>query len=152
MPEEKPPSRPRAQRIADARRRLSEDADCWVATAGPAGPWLVPLSPVQTDDGRLWLALVSGTSATARNLAADPTVRLGFGHTRDVVMVDGTAEVVPLEAIPPEVVETYRRRHDSDLTTWAECGVAVTVTGVQAWREENELRGRTLLRDGRWLD
>ena len=67
-------------------------------------------------------------------------------------MVDGTAEVVPLEAIPPEVVAAYRRRHDSDLTTWAECGVAVTVTGVQAWREENELRGRTLLRDGRWLD
>jgi len=37
--------RPLAQRMQDARRRLDEDVDAWVATADQAStPYLVPLS------------------------------------------------------------------------------------------------------------
>lgn len=110
----------------------------------------MPLSPVLADDGRLWFATVLG-SPTGRNLVVEPRVRVAFGPTRDVVLLDGTAELHGIAALPPEVLEAYLARHGSDPRTWADAAVAFTPARAQAWREENELRGRTIMREGRWL-
>jgi len=125
--------------------------DIWVASASPDGiPYLVPLS-FDWDGETLLLATTD--SPTARNLAATRVVRLGLGPTRDVVVIEGDVEVLELDALPRERGDRFAASAGFDprtLTTtywW----FRVTPRRVQAWREEDELVGRELMRDGRWL-
>lgn len=145
------PPRPREQRIADARRRLEQDVDCWVATADPATgtPYLVPLS--FRWDGETVLLATPTASPTARNLEATGQVRLGVGPTRDLVLI--TATVQALDGVSPEQGDAFA----------AKCGFdpreletpytyfAVRPQRVQAWREANELTGRELMSGGEWV-
>lgn len=148
------PPRDTATRIADTRRRLEHDADAWVATAGPDGPWLIPLTQVWSG-GRIWFA-TTGDSPTTRNITAGTNVRVALGSTRDVVMVEGEAELHPIYATEDgsalaAVLADYEHRYSTDPSTWADVLIAVLPKRIQAWREENELKGRTIFRDGEWL-
>lgn len=141
-------------RIADARHRMEHDSDAWVATAGPDGPWLIPLTQVWSDD-RMWFA-TSRDSPTGRNLTSNANVRVALGPTRDVVIIDGEAELHPIDAVVDgtalaDVLADYEHRYSTDPRTWADVLIAVRPQRIQAWREENELKGRTILRDGAWL-
>ncbi|MDY0809998.1 pyridoxamine 5'-phosphate oxidase family protein [Kitasatospora purpeofusca] len=145
--------RPFAERRHDIERRLAEDVDVWVATASPDGvPHLVPLS-FDRDGGALLLATPVG-SPTGRNLAAAGTVRLALGHTRDVCMIEGEVEALGIDALPDERGDRFAARTGFDPRASAvRYGwFLVTPRRIQAWREENELAGRELMRDGRWLD
>ncbi|MFF7589614.1 pyridoxamine 5'-phosphate oxidase family protein [Kitasatospora purpeofusca] len=145
--------RPLAERRQDIERRLAEDVDVWVATASPDGvPHLVPLS-FDRDGGALLLATPLG-SPTGRNLAAAATVRLALGHTRDVCMIEGEVEALGIDDLPHERADRFAARTGFDPRASAvRYGwFRVTPRRVQAWREENELSGRELMRDGRWLD
>jgi Pyridoxamine 5'-phosphate oxidase len=144
--------RSRAQRRRDTEHRLEHDVDVWVASASPDGdPYLVPLS-FDWDGERLLLA-TPADSPTGRNLSVTGTVRLGLGHTRDVSMIDGDVEVLEMHALPPEQGDRFAARTGFDpraLSTpyrW----FRISPRQIQAWREENELSGRALMRDGRWL-
>ncbi|MEU8121484.1 pyridoxamine 5'-phosphate oxidase family protein [Spirillospora sp. NPDC049024] len=146
------PSRTRAERRRDTEHRLTHDVDVWVASASPDGaPYLVPLS--FDWDGEAPLLSTRADSPTGRNLAATRSTRLGLGLTRDVVMIEGTVEVLDTDALPQEQGDRFAERTGFDprtLTTpyrW----FRVTPRRVQAWREENELSDRDLMRDGRWL-
>ena len=147
-----PEPRPRAQRRRDTERRLAEDVDVWVASASADGaPYLVPLS--FDWDGEALLLATPANSPTGRNLAASATVRLGLGPTRDVSMIDGVVEAFDLEELPAERAERFATRtgfdprEESTPYRW----FRVTPLRIQAWREANELAGRELMRDGRWL-
>ncbi len=144
--------RSRAQRRRDTEHRLTHDIDVWVASASPDGaPYLVPLS--FDWDGEALLMATPPDSPTGRNLAANRTVRLGLGHTRDVVMIEGEVEVLEIDALPRErgdrfVVHTgFDPRPPSTPYRW----FRVRPRGIQAWREVNELPDRELMHDGRWL-
>ncbi len=144
--------RSRAQRRRDAEHRLTHDVDVWVASASVDGaPHLIPLS-FDWEDGKLLLATPSD-SPTGRNLAATRAVRLALGHTRDVCTVDGEVEVLEMDALPPEQGDRFAARAGFDpraLSTpyrW----FRVSPRRIQAWREADELEGRDLMRDGRWL-
>ena len=146
-----PAPRTRAQRRREAEHRLANDVDVWVASASPDGvPYLVPLS--FDWDGEA-LLLSTTESPTARNLAATRVVRLALGPTRDVVLIEGNVEVLEIDALSREQGDRFAARAGFDpraLTTpyrW----FRITPRRVQAWREENELSGRELMRDGRWL-
>ena len=144
--------RPLAQRVQDTLDRLSTEVDAWVATADPATgtPYLVPLSFLW-DSGTLLLA-TSGTSPTVRNLRATGAVRLGIGPTRDVVLVEGTVEIVPLEALPAGHADLFAEKSGFDpRRSPSFVFLKVTPSLVQAWRESNEIAGRDLMRDGTWL-
>lgn len=141
--------RPLEQRIADTRAHLENDEDAWVATAGDQ-PYLVPLSFIW-HSGELLFATIAD-SPTCRNVGATPTVRIAVGPTRDLVLVDGDARVVPIAEMRTDEVSAYKNKCGSDPNGWADALIRVRLTRVQAWREENELRGRTIMRDGRWLD
>jgi general stress protein 26 len=147
-----PPARDRARRLRDTLAILEQGVDCWVATASAEhGPHLVPLS-FAWQDGRITLA-TPARYRTVENLRADPEVRLAFGSLRDVVMIHGTAEVRDLSGVPDEVVDGYVAQagwdpRDSDGNAFVE----ITPRRVLAWRQENELEGRVLMRDGDWLD
>ncbi|WP_433124696.1 pyridoxamine 5'-phosphate oxidase family protein [Micromonospora sp. CA-240977] len=140
------------QRLRDTRARLETDIDLWVATSGvPDGVHLIPLSFLW--DGSTFLVSTPRASITSRNLLADGRVRLSLGPTRDVVIVDGVAEPVDIADLGPEVSERFATQTGFDPSALDEPYqyFLIRPRRVQAWREANELRGRVLMRDGRWL-
>ncbi len=136
------------RRKADALRRLAHDVDLWVATGGRT-PHLVPLSFDWVED-RVVL-VTAADSITARNLLSGGRARLALGATRDVVVVDAElAASQPVASAPAELLQRYAARAGwrpgpDDLVLW------LRPLRVQAWREVEEMVGRTLMREGRWL-
>ncbi|MER7499281.1 pyridoxamine 5'-phosphate oxidase family protein [Nonomuraea pusilla] len=146
-----PPPRSAEQRKQDTLRRLRHDVDAWVATAGDESPYLVPLSFLW--DGETLLLSTATASPTARNLLKTGRTRICVGLTRDVVLVEGTAEAVPDTEIDQATGDAFA----------AACGFdpraskapyhyfRVRPVLIQAWREADELEGRDVMRDGRWI-
>jgi len=146
--------RTREQRRADTLAKLSAPAaDVWVATAAPdAGGYLVPLSLAWIDE-RVVLA-TEADSVTARNIISQGRARLGLGPTRDVVMIDAELEqVYGLNEVPADLGRRYAMQADWDPR---ESGdrmrfLVLRPQRIQAWREVDELPGRTLMRGGEWI-
>ncbi|MFF9690290.1 pyridoxamine 5'-phosphate oxidase family protein [Streptomyces sp. NPDC014623] len=148
---EREPVRGPEQRKQDVLDRLEKDEDVWVATASADGvPCLVPLSFVW-DRGTLLLA-TRRTNPTAVNVTPSGQIRVTLGHTRDVVLIEGTAEIVEGTDLPAESGDTFAAKLAWDprgRSAWVY--LRVTPYTVKAWREENELAGRELMLDGTWL-
>ncbi|MET8255087.1 pyridoxamine 5'-phosphate oxidase family protein [Micromonospora sp. NPDC005197] len=147
------PPRGREERLRDTRRRLENDVDLWVATSGsPDGVHLVPLSYLW--DGSVFLISTPRASVTGRNLVGDGRVRLSLGTTRDVVIVEGAAEPVDTADLGHDRRTAFATRTGFDPSGIAEPYqyFVIRPRRILAWREANELRGRLLMRDGRWLD
>ncbi|MFE9773354.1 pyridoxamine 5'-phosphate oxidase family protein [Streptomyces sp. NPDC005931] len=145
-------SRSRVRRRRDTEHRLAHDVDVWVASASRDGaPYLVPLS--FDWDGEAVLVATAADSPTGRNLAATRTTRLALGHTRDVVMIEGTVEVLGIDTLPRHRGDRFAVRTGFDPRGSATRyrWFRITPHRVQAWREEDELRDRELMRDGCWL-
>ncbi|MCG5461486.1 pyridoxamine 5'-phosphate oxidase family protein [Micromonospora sp. NPDC053740] len=146
------PPRGLEQRLRDTSARLENDIDLWVATAGsPGGVHLIPLSFLW--DGAAFLVSTPRDSITGRNLVADGRVRLSLGPTRDVVIVDGTAEPVDIADLGPQTGAAFATKTGFDPSGLDEPYqyFLIRPQRIQAWREANELKGRVLMRDGRWL-
>lgn len=141
------------QRIADTRARLQHDLDLWVASSGADGPWLVPLSFLHAeDDGGLELMVATDAATrTGRNICDDTRVRLGLGEVRDLAMIGGTAQIASIVTMTEDEATAYLGKHDSDPRDWADSLLRIRAHRIHAWREENELAGRTIMRDGRWV-
>jgi hypothetical protein len=151
------PPRPAHRRKADALAMLTGDViDVWVATGSAEGgtvqPHLVPVSLAWLDDERVVVA-VQSTARTARDLRAHGVARLGVGPTRDVVMIDAVLdEEHDVADAPTGITECYLRQADWDpRSSPGYVFLVLRPTRIQAWREANEIAGRTLMRDGRWL-
>jgi len=138
------------QRRQDALYRLGHDIDAWVATTDTdtGAPRLTPLSFLWHDDTLLFSTVA--TSPTARNLAANPSVQVGIGQTRDVVLVQGTVDVLPV--ISDELGDAFAAKAGFDPRTISADYpyFRLTPRTIQVWREENELAGRWVMRDGVW--
>jgi Pyridoxamine 5'-phosphate oxidase len=148
------PPRTLEQRTADTLALLAEPgADIWVATASANGDaHLVPLSYGWTGD-RIVLSTDS-SMVTARNLVNAGKARLGTGGTRDVVMIDAELDSVhPVGDVPEDVATSFVSQSDWDPRPQGDPFVFLVLRPVriQAWREANELAGRTLMREGAWL-
>jgi hypothetical protein len=141
-------------RKADTLAKLqAREGDAWVSSSDPAsGAYLVPLSLAWIDE-RVVLALAAN-SRTARNIVGSGSARLGFGQTRDVVMIDVLLEqTVKVDDAPVALAAGYAQQSDWDPRT-AGAGYVFLVLRpdrIQAWREANELPGRTLMTAGVWL-
>ncbi|MDQ0796432.1 pyridoxamine 5'-phosphate oxidase family protein [Streptomyces sp. B1I3] len=148
---EREPARSPEQRKQDVLDRLEQDDDAWVATASHDGvPCLVPLSFVW--DGETLLLATRRTNPTAVNVTPSGEIRVSLGHTRDVVLIEGTAEIVEGSALPGASGDAFAAKLDWDLRgrpAWVY--LRITPRTVKAWREENELAGRDLMTDGVWL-
>jgi Pyridoxamine 5'-phosphate oxidase len=136
------------QRKADTLARLASDADAWIATADAEGSgYLLPLSFLW--DGAGMIVSTPRSSVTGRNLSRGGRMRVGLGLVRDVTMIDGSAETVDDE----ETKDAFAAKHSWDPRKESiDYGFfRIVPDRVQAWREVNELPGRTLMRDGKWL-
>jgi len=114
---------------------------------------LVPLSVGWT--GSSIVLVTPRDSPTVRNLTVGGRIRVAMGPTRDVVLI--IAEVVrvdPLDAADSSLLDVFAEqsgwdpRRDSDSA--ANAAVELRPVVIQAWREVNEIKGRTLMRDGSW--
>jgi hypothetical protein len=145
-----PPARSRDQRKKDTLARLEHDVDAWIASADESGPYLVPLSFLW--DGEIVVA-TPAASPTGRNLRSG-RVRVAIGHTRDVIMIEGEAEIVALAAdVPADLGDAFAERTEFDPRTLRTpyAYYRIRPLRIQAWREANELDGRELMADGNWL-
>jgi hypothetical protein len=144
-------------RKADTLAKLrARHADVWVASASTDGAHpvahLIPLSLAWIDE--CVVVAAPAEQQTARNITEHRTIRLALGPTRDVVMIDAVLErLIRVADVPHDFAERYAAQADWDPRT-ASAAYAYLVLRprrIQAWREENELAGRTLMRDGTWL-
>lgn len=149
---EMPPVRSAHERKQDTLQRLAQDVDAWVATAGAGGaPCLAPFSFLW--DGAALLIAAPATGVTGRNLLANGQVRLGLGATRDVVLITGTAQPILPRDLPETEADAFAiktgfdPRHNADSYRY----FRVIPQRIRAWREENELAGRDVMRDGAWV-
>ena len=137
------------QRIADTRERLEHDVDAWIATASPDRPWLIPLSLLWHGDRLLFAT--NANSATAVNIGLMRRVRVALDGVRDVVVIDGDADLAPSTTLSSAELDAYTAKHNSDPRTWADAVIHVVPLRIQVWREENEIAGRTIMRNGVWV-
>jgi hypothetical protein len=142
------------QRKADSLAKLAQEgADVWVATASELGEaHLVPLS-LAWDGDRVILA-TERRSRTFANLERSGRARLALGPERDVVMIDAVlVSVIDAGDVPHGLGDHYASQADWDPRE-APDGLVYLVLAperIQAWREANEIAGRTLMRHGKWL-
>lgn len=125
--------------------------DVWVATASAdGGAHLVPLSLAWVEE-RMVIAVAAG-SRTARDLAGRGRCRLAVGPTRDVTMVDAVLERTVPVGDDDALADAYAGQADWD-PRGSEGYVYLVLRPerVQAWREADEIPGRTLMRDGVWV-
>lgn len=95
----------------------------------------------------------SATSVTARNARKEPRVRLALPDTFDVLLLQGEAECFPDHEVPGSAAEAFADKFGRDPRVEADAFLYVRVAPktVRAWRGEPELRGRVIMRDGKWL-
>ena len=144
--------RDRETRKADTLAMLATQViDVWVATSSPAGaPYLVPVSLAWV--GERVVIAVERSSFTARNLTASGAARLAVGPTRDVVMIDAVLEKQVDVAADDALGAAYVAQTDWDPRhSTGYVFLLLRPVRLQAWREANEIAGRTLMRDGTWL-
>ena len=148
-----PPPRDQRQRRQDSLHRLDHDVDAWVASADPVRgtPYLVPLSFLW--DGATLLIATPAASPTSRNLQATGRVRVGIGPTRDLVLIEGTAQPLPAADLSAEVGDAFAAKtgFDPRQLTPAYLYFRIRPHRLQAWREANELKDRDLMLDGQWV-
>lgn len=147
-------ARPPEQRKADTLAKLARrDVDVWVATASAEGDaHLVPLS-LAWDGDRVILA-TERRSRTFTNLERSGRARLALGPERDVVMIDAVVvSAIDVDSAPHAIADTYAEQADWDPRQAGDGFVYVVLAPerIQAWREANEIKGRTLMRHGTWV-
>jgi hypothetical protein len=145
-------ARTTAQRKTDLLDLLAREEDAWVASAGATGDaYLIPLS-YRWDGARLVFATLE-RSKTTRNLRRAGRARAALPSTRDVVIVEGPVAFVPAGA-DPELADAFAARLNWDPRWEPQPYVFFTLTPdfIQAWRDVEELAGRTVMRDGVWQD
>jgi hypothetical protein len=139
-------------RKADVLGVLEGQRDLWLATGDRSGrPHLIAVSAWW--DGTDLVVATTAASRTAANLAGSPHVRLAAGAPEDVIMIDAT------------VVESVAANEAAELADgfaiavgWDPRGVGegwafyrLHPTRIQAYRGYDELEGRNVMTNSRWL-
>jgi hypothetical protein len=139
-------------RRADVLVALEAQRDLWIATADTSGkPHLIAASAWW--DGTDLVVATRGDSRTASNLVVGSEVRLAAGSPADVIMVD--ARVV--DSVPAgeagELADGFTIAVGWDPREVGEGWVFYRLrpTRIQAYRGYDELEGRFVMRNSRWL-
>ena len=139
-------------RKADVLDALECQKDLWIATADRAGrPHLIAVSAWW--DGSTVVIATVGTSRTARNLAANPTARLALGAPDDVVVIDASSTVSRPVPDSSELAAGFAAAVGWDPREVGEGWVFFRLepARIQAYRGYDELEGRDVMRNSRWL-
>ncbi|TDB80984.1 hypothetical protein E1264_33310 [Actinomadura sp. KC216] len=148
-----PVPRSLAERRAFARKRLESSFQMWLATGSDGhGAHLIPVA-LAWDGSALYTATFV-KSRTVANIKGHPQARVALGDTADVVMIDTSATLINVPDIDADIAERYAKV-STDPRTYPE-GTFVYLclhpTRIQVWNGLHEFAGRTVMRDGQWLD
>lgn len=146
--------RSRAERIAHAQQLLREEHDVWLATAQGSEPYLVPLSLMWDEATNEMLVSTVAASPTVRNIeAGGRRVRVSLPSSADVLILDGEARVVGPVEDDPALAEAFTARCGwNPVTSPGEyVFIRIRPERILAWQHEGEIKGRTIMREGRWL-
>jgi len=146
------PARSTAQRKADLLDLLTREEDAWIASASATGEaYLIPLS-YHWNGTQLVFATLEN-SKTTRNLRRAGRARASLPSTRDVVIVEGPVAFVPADT-DPALADAFAARLNWDPRREPQPYVFFTLTPyfIQAWRDVEELTGRTIMRGGVWQE
>ena len=146
------PPRSPGQRRIDTLETLWRGGDAWVASANPDGTAHLVLLSFSWDGERLTLA-TTPHSKTGRNLARSRWARIALDLKQEVVTVEGSLDIVAIDA-DDALAATHAAAIGFDFRREAATYVffRLTPTRIQAMRGPEEARGKTIMRDGRWLD
>lgn len=147
--------RSRAERIADTQRKLEEEHDVWLATAQGDEPYLVPFSLLWDAASTEVVLSTVADSPTVRNIeAGGRRVRLSTASTEDVLIMDGEARVTGPVGDDAATGQAFAERCGWDPRTspGGYVFIRIRLDRAQAWRGESEIKGRTIMREGRWLE
>ncbi|WP_021591631.1 MULTISPECIES: pyridoxamine 5'-phosphate oxidase family protein [Actinomadura] len=140
-------------RRAYARDRLESGFQMWLATGSDGhGAHLIPVAYVW--DGSALYTATFAKSRTVANINAHPQARVALGTTADVVMIDTGASLMDVPDIEPDIAERYARV-STDPRTHPEgtfIYLRLQPRRILVWNGFHEFVGRTVMRDGRWLD
>jgi len=139
-------------RKADVLARLEGQHSMWLATADSMGrPHLIAVSP-WWDGSDLVMATVA-TSRTARNLAAGQEVRLAGGTPADAMVIDARVIETQEAEKAPDVAAGFEKAMGWDPRQvgpgWA--FFRLRPSRIQAFRGYEEIEGRDVMRNSRWL-
>ena len=131
---------------------LEAQGDLWLATADlSARPHLIAVSAWW--DGTDIVVATTARSRTASNLRAGPQVRLAAGAPNDVVMIDATVVESVAAKDAGEVADGFAIAVGWDPrevgSGWA--FFRLRPTRIQAYRGYDELEGRNVMTNSRWL-
>lgn len=145
-------TRAAARRRADTLDALRSHRDVWVASADEAGAaYMIPLSYLW--DGERLIVATPERSRTERNLKRAGWGRVALPSTDDVVIMDGMAAVAPVADAgafgDAHAAATGFDPRDEPATC---VSIRLIPMRVQARRDVAELRGRTIVRDRRWIE
>jgi hypothetical protein len=139
-------------RKADVLVVLEGQRDLWLASAGSSGrPHLIAVSAWW--DGTDLVVATTASSRTASNLAPGSGVRLAAGAPNDVVMIDATVVETIAANQAAEVADGFAIAVGWDPRQVGEgwAFYRLRPIRIQAYRGYDELEGRDVMRDSRWL-
>jgi len=92
-------------------------------------------------------------SRTARNLKRSGWARVALASTRDVVIIEGPITVDAID-VDVDLGDAHARATGFDPRVEPDAYVYLHLTAsrCEAWRDVAELKGRFIMRNGRWLD
>ena len=139
-------------RKADVLGVLEAQGDLWLATADTAGrPHLIAVSAWW--DGTVLVVATTAGSRTASNLVAGAEVRLAAGAPNDVVMIDASVVESLAAKDAGEVADGFAIAVGWDPRQggggWA--FFKLRPIRIQAYRGYDELEGRNVMTNSRWL-
>jgi nitroimidazol reductase NimA-like FMN-containing flavoprotein (pyridoxamine 5'-phosphate oxidase superfamily) len=139
------------ERKSDVLHKLEHERDVWVATADDGQPYLVPMSLCW--DGERVILATETDSRSGQNLTKSHKARVALGPTRDVVLIDARVRVVPAKDVERRVGDLFALRNRWDPRdepgNWSY--FVLEPSRIQAYRNVDELEGRVLMKDGKWL-
>jgi Pyridoxamine 5'-phosphate oxidase len=136
----------------DALEKLRSGVDCWITSADETGrAHLIPIS-YYWDDSTLTVS-TPRASRTGRNLLRAGWARVALGPTRDVLIVEGPIEEIPIGTYAG-LEDAHAQATGFDPRTLEDEWIYLRIAprNIQAWREANEIPERELMRGGEWLD
>jgi hypothetical protein len=141
-----------AKRKADVLAALEAQGDMWLSSADSAGrPHLIAVSAWW--DGTDVVVATRSSTRTAANLVSGGIAKLGAGSPADVVMIDARLIETTLAENAPEVAVGFSSAVGWDPRDegagWA--FFRLRPTRIQAYRGYEELEGRDVMRNSRWM-
>jgi hypothetical protein len=139
-------------RKADVLGALEGQRDLWLATADTTGrPHLIAVSAWW--DGTELVVATKADSRSAANLAVGSEVRLAAGSPADVIMIDARVVDVAPASDAAELADGFNIAVGWDPRAVGEgwAFYRLRPTRIQAYRGYDELEGRDVMRNSRWL-